>query len=281
MKKKQVISSLFFFVAIGFIAFKIHDHLKAIELIPEHHIEQSEREIYRDLLHYDTPTLQQMLTAAKEIDKCQKYLTSHGSTVVAEVLKDQGAINEFEHYPKGDVYDRVHCSQYYYHSHRKNEHGHFHTFYASYDKGKLDFSHLVGISMDSQDYAFKLFTINHWITGGNWRNANALESRVKNFQVVGSGPSHKVNHWINHIFILFRPQIMRVIRDRDAYIEGLEDKKTLKDIRLEVISSINISVVISKRMIEKILNERLVNQSTKCFQQHGNTVIVEKENTSF
>ena len=72
--------------------------------------------------------LEAMAVAGAQILECYRVLQKSNSNVVAEVIKDGGTFYEFDHYPKGDVYDNETHSQYFYHAHRPKEHGHFHTF---------------------------------------------------------------------------------------------------------------------------------------------------------
>src|SRR5262245_54576306 len=76
--------------------------------------------------------LEAMLDAGREVKNCMRVLAKEGGNVVAELLRDAPSFYEWDHYPKGDVYDRVTHAQYYYHAHpeheRPGEHGHFHTF---------------------------------------------------------------------------------------------------------------------------------------------------------
>ena len=78
------------------------------------------------------PMLERMAGAAVEVQRCERALTKSGDNVVAELLRNAGTFYEWEHYPKGDVYDPDSHAQYYYHAHaegeRPKEHGHFHTF---------------------------------------------------------------------------------------------------------------------------------------------------------
>lgn len=76
--------------------------------------------------------LERMAAAAAEVARCDRALAKSGDNVVAELLSNSGPFYEWEHYPKGDVYDPDSHAQYYYHAHaageRPKEHGHFHTF---------------------------------------------------------------------------------------------------------------------------------------------------------
>ena len=110
--------------------------------------------------------LQTMANAGMQVLECYRVLQKSNSNVVAEVLRGQGEFFELDHYPKGDVYDSETHSQFFYHSHREREHGHFHTFLrekgmpkdcrpvkqsdASFMKERDDkLSHLIAISMNS------------------------------------------------------------------------------------------------------------------------------------
>ena len=110
--------------------------------------------------------LQTMANAGMQVLECYRVLQKSNSIVVAEVLRGQGEFFELDHYPKGDVYNSETHSQFFYHSYREKEHGHFLTFLremgmpkdcrpvkqsdASFMKERDDkLSHLIAISMNS------------------------------------------------------------------------------------------------------------------------------------
>ena len=80
--------------------------------------------------------LEQMAEAGNQILECYRVLQKTEDNMVGEVLRGQGDFFEWDHYPKGDVYDHETHAQYYYHAHPPeerskkygHEHGHFHTF---------------------------------------------------------------------------------------------------------------------------------------------------------
>ena len=138
-----------------------------------------------DLKKLPREQLVAMANAGEEVLECYRVLRKSNTNVVAEVLRGQGKFFELDHYPKGDVFDSEAHSQYYYHSHREDEHGHFHTFLR--EKGmpkecrpikqsEADFmserddklSHLIAISMNSDGFPIGLFTTNRW---RDWRQA--------------------------------------------------------------------------------------------------------------
>ncbi len=77
-------------------------------------------------------SLEPMLAAGEEIQECYRVLAKTGDNIVGELLRHQGTFYEWNHYPKGDIFDHATHSQYFYHAHvkgqRKGEYGHFHTF---------------------------------------------------------------------------------------------------------------------------------------------------------
>ncbi len=115
--------------------------------------------------------LQTMAIAGMQVLECYRVLQKSNSNVVAEVLRGQGEFYELDHYPKGDVYDSETHSQFYYHSHREGEHGHFHTFLrekgmpkdcrpvkqseANFMKERDDkLSHIIAISMNRAGFGW-------------------------------------------------------------------------------------------------------------------------------
>ncbi len=211
--------------------------------------------------------LEEMLEAGEEILECYRLLGKTGDNVVGEVLRGEGTFYEWNHYPKGDVYDHETHSQYFYHAHptelRGGEHGHFHTFLRAkgmpagvqpvpYDgevewpSGDDALSHLVGISMDKRGFPIRLFTTNRWVTGETWYAAEDVIRMLERFEIDHARPSLPVNRWITAMLRLFRPQIIVLIAERDRSIDAWRakhpDKDVFEDRDLELTSEIPISV---------------------------------------
>jgi hypothetical protein len=207
--------------------------------------------------------LETMLAAGEEVAECTRVLTKGGLNVVGEVLKGQGKFIKLNHYPKGDVYDRDSHSQYYYHAHRPDEHGHFHTFLrktgmpegvepvpeaASRDwpKGDKALAHLIAISMDRYGTPIGLFTTNRWVTGETWYRAEDICTMLDRFVIDHAYPSWPTNRWITAMLRLFRPQIETLILERDemlrAWVDKHPDADVFEDRRLETISEAEVDV---------------------------------------
>lgn len=183
--------------------------------------------------------LETMLGAGEEALNCQRILKKTSSNVVAEVLRHQGSFYEWSHYPKGDAIDWDTHSQYYYHAHpnddRPGEHGHFHTFmrYGGMPEGTepspLDVpqktnqnrigAHLIAVSMDKKGYASKMFTVNRWVTDETFYPADQVSRMLDRFEMDHAHPSWPTNRWLTATMILFRPQILHLLIERDASLD--------------------------------------------------------------
>ena len=211
--------------------------------------------------------LETMAAAGAEIVEVHRVLAKTKDNIVGELLRDQGTFYEWDHYPKGDVYDHETHGQYYYHAHPfedrfEKEHGHFHTFIrpkgmppgikpakVSGTKPKKDpndeLSHLIAVSMDKMGFSFRLFTVNRWVTGESWYTAGDVAALLDFFKIDHTRPSWPVNRWITALLRLFKPQIIELIQARDRTVELWQAQdptvNVFEDRNLEVTSYFDIS----------------------------------------
>jgi len=218
--------------------------------------------------------LENMAEAGAQILECYRLLNKGGSNVVAEVLKGQGTFYEMDHYPEGDAYDPETHSQFYYHSHREGEHGHFHTFLreagmptgmrpaqqtrAPFKDDRDDtLSHLIAISMDKSGFPTQLFTTNRWVTADHWYKADDVIIMLDRFDMDMSFPSLVTNMWLTNMVRLFRPQIEELIRARDVKVEAwaaeYPDEDAFEDRELEITALLDISVEAQIEAVGKAL----------------------------
>ena len=212
-------------------------------------------------------TLETMRAAGEEIQECYRVLGKTGDNVVGELLRNQGTFYEWNHYPKGDIYDHATNSQYFYHAHvkgqRKGEHGHFHTFLrakgmaagvvpvlyegeAEWPEGDSALSHLIGISMDPKGVPIGLFSVNRWVTGEAWYTADDVVQMLGRFNIDHASPSWPANRWITAMLRLFQPQIIDLVRKRDVVVADWQakypDRDVYEDRDLEITAQMAISV---------------------------------------
>lgn len=231
-----------------------------------------------DLKAQPRERLQRMEAAGAEVLECYRVLRKTNDNIVGEVLRHQGTFYQWQHYPKGDVFDGETNAQFYYHAHpageRKPEHGHFHTFlrprgmpsgikpadvpHEDAPKGANDkLSHLIAISMDRPGYPVRLFTTNRWVTGEVWYRAADVQAMLDRFVIDHARPSWPVNRWITAMVQLFLPQIEWLLDRRDAAVQDWQaanaDADVFEDRALEVTSDLEISVETQIREIQRAL----------------------------
>ncbi len=215
--------------------------------------------------------LQAMQKAGEEFLYWQRILEKSKATLVSDILKGQESLLNRRHYPKGEVADAETHSQYYYHRHRGEEHGHFHLFLESpaippncippsrKKEKEPPFVHLLALSMDNEGLPIKLFTTNQWVSGGIWIKAEDLCPIVERFKVDHAFPSWPANQCLNALLRLFSPQISELLHARDAAIEKWMEKNPKDNVfenrKLEIPSEISICVHTQIETIREILEQ--------------------------
>lgn len=214
-----------------------------------------------------------MYDAAAEATECAAALAQDGTNPVTEVLDGATAVEEWMHFPPGDVVDPQTNSQFYYHAHAAEErvdgeHGHFHAFVRP---KKIDsaltpvpvaglkqddaacIAHLVGISTDATGDVIRLFTTNRWVTGETWFDAGAMISLLDRFNVTVDAPSRDLNRWISAVVRMYRPQIADLIRARDEAVAAHGGDNVFEDRTLQVTSEIPVDFLEQIRALEAAL----------------------------
>lgn len=210
--------------------------------------------------------IERLAEAAAEVVNCIRVLEKSGSNLVAEALAGREFI-EYEHYPEQDVYDPETHAQYYFHAHPQtrgewNDYGHFHTFLrpkgvppgirplmpeeAEADQANDTPCHLIAISMNRAGRPVRLFTTNRWVTAEAWYGAPDVTAMLDRFVVDLAKPSWPLNRWISAMMILYRDDIERLIRERDATVAQWRaahpDRNVFEDRGLEVTSGMAIDL---------------------------------------
>ena len=229
--------------------------------------ERQEETRHLDMATQPVKRLRTMLAAGEEVIEVQRVLARTDDNVVSELLRGHETFYEWDHYPKGDVYDRQSHSQYFYHAHpggfRDTEHGHFHTFVRAkglprgmkpmrrkkrdkWPMGDDALAHVVAISMGSKGEPLRLFTTNRWVTGETWYCADDVAKVIGRFVIDHARPSWPTNRWVVAMVRLFWPQVILLLKARDQVIENWAvqnpSKDTLEDRRLEIVSQAEVDI---------------------------------------
>ena len=190
-----------------------------------------------------------MAAAGRDVAAAERALARQGFNAVARLLRDEGPFYEWDHYPAGDVFDQRHGAQYFYHAHAADrrlpeEHGHFHCFLRPDGPDKLH--HLVALAVDRESRPIRLFTVNRWVTEESWITARETIGLLDRFVLETSRPSRWVNRWLSGVLHLFRPDIERLILERDRTVAAWQARHPSADAlaaqELEILSELAISV---------------------------------------
>ncbi|MGD9924158.1 MAG: hypothetical protein AB7V13_22365 [Pseudorhodoplanes sp.] len=212
-----------------------------------------------------------MAEAGITIVRCIDELGEPSKNLVLDVLRGSDAFVEWDHYPSGDVYDEHSGCQYYFHAHApdgraEKDFGHFHTFIDVREKrrrnsvaSKPRLTHLVGISMTPTGFPVRLFTTNRWVTGEVWRKADQIIAKLDRF-AVQRPDDFPADRWLTAMIRLFRPQIEKLLIDRDLRVKQWQsthpNEDAFEDTRLEVTSQLDISLFEHIEALDRELDRR-------------------------
>ncbi len=232
-----------------------------------------------DLSGLPEAQLEAMHDAAAAMLDCERELAQAGSSVVMEVLRDQGDFLIWERYPKGDLFDLENHSHYFYHAHvademADGENGHFHLFVRPaeiapdrepwYLPGAIvpedpaaRFAHIGAVSVDNQGRLIRLFTTNRWVTNETLYRAEDVISLLDHFAIELDHPSKAVNRWLTSLVTLYRPQLEGLLRTRDttleAFVQEHPDSEVHEDRALQNTSEVFVDTVKQIEAIEAAL----------------------------
>lgn len=185
--------------------------------------------------------------ALAEIAFCEAVLAKGGLNVLSETFAGVDNITAWDHYPRGDVYDPASGAQWYYHCHPAEdgvaEHGHFHCFVRP-EGSEGPVHHLAAIGVDGQGRLLRIFTVNQWVVGDDWADADSTIALLPRFDIQMPGPSYLVNRWLTAIVVAYEDEIAALIRARDLTLANHRpgaDVAPREDRSLEVTSEFTLA----------------------------------------
>lgn len=159
--------------------------------------------------------------ALAEIAFCEDILAKGGLSVLSDTFGGVTSIEAWAHYPPGDVFDPASNAQWYYHCHPAEEgsaeHGHFHCFLRP-EGPEGPIHHLVAVGVDANGRATRLFTVNQWVVGDDWADADATIALLRRFDMQMPTPSYLVNRWLTGMVVAYETEIADLIRRRDTVL---------------------------------------------------------------
>lgn len=178
---------------------------------------------------------------------CEKTLAKTGDNVLLETLRGAESVTAWQHFPQGDIYDPESGAHWYYHCHDPasdaQEHGHFHCFLRPSGKdGPVH--HLIAIGVDPYGRLLRLFTVNHWVVGDSWADAQETIPLLARFDAHVGRPNYLVNRWLTAIISLYADEVTDLIHQRDVAISNQNQDLAvaLKDRSLEVTSELRVNL---------------------------------------
>lgn len=173
-------------------------------------------------------------------------LKSEGSNVVKKVMNGKTYVYDpYTHYPyDGGISDEKTGYRIFFHAHRPNEYGHFHTF-ATDEKGEL--IHLVLISMNKEGEPIALATVNRWVTDDKYVKADILKKLLDNFQMDPNlFVEKRVVEFVYNTIYAYKERIYELFDDRDKWIKDYVNQnfnEPFEDREYEILSERKINLI--------------------------------------
>lgn len=167
-------------------------------------------------------------------------LKAEGTNLVAKIMNGKKyEFDPYTHYPyDGGIKDESTGYQLFFHAHREDEYGHFHTF-ATDEDGKL--VHLVLISMNKAGELIGLATVNRWVTGDKYVKADRLKELSKTFKINPKlYKDERVIRFVNYVFKAYKSEIEELFDKRDQWINNYVQtyyREPFEDREFEILSS--------------------------------------------
>ena len=144
-----------------------------------------------------------------------------------------------QHYPSEvGIQDVESGCRFFFHHHRPEEYGHFHTF------GRDEYGapiHIVMITINAAGVATKLTTTNQWVTGTRYVDAAGMSTFIDRFSLKPANTKQpQLAAFIHETVKKHRTAIDRLYRERDAWLaeqKRLGNPSPFTDKRHEELSS--------------------------------------------
>ena len=120
--------------------------------------------------------------------------------------------------------------------------------------------------MDQDGLPKALFSTNRWVTGETFYKAEDVVALLDRFAIDQVYPCLATNNWLTAMLRLFRPQVERLLRERDRRIleheQAHPDRDVFEDEELEVTSEVSIDIDEQIERIDRSLSQRRTIQTS-------------------
>lgn len=175
--------------------------------------------------------------AADSLLSCLLEMAEAETNPVLQIIDTELPLEENKKYPPGLLQFNHMGWRAYYHCHPATragnhrfvgEHGHFHIFIRSQNAPEV-WSHLVALAMDNMGQPMGWFTVNHWVTGETWQDAEILINQLG--EIPFDRQTTLVERWILSLLELNRDKIADVLSERDKLIKEQQAADLSRDIK--------------------------------------------------
>lgn len=183
--------------------------------------------------------------AIRTIIEIIENLHKEGSSLVLKTLNGKKYVRDAEtHYPNEEaIKDNETKCTLFFHAHRNEEFGHFHTFIDD-ENGNL--IHLVMISVNENGFPIAISTLNRWVTDDHFIPANKLKEQFLKFKMNDElFPDKRINQFISSIFTAYKIEIFNLFDERDNVIDNyisINAMVPFEDDEIEILSTCKIDI---------------------------------------
>lgn len=191
------------------------------------------------------------VSASESVIGCLLEMAEIETNPVLEVLDSDKPLEENKKYPPDLLQFKQTGWRAYYHCHPasragnhrfQGEHGHFHIFVRTQTAPET-WSHLVALAMDNMGQPLGWFTVNHWVSGEAWENADAL---VKHLNTIPYDKQDSlVEYWLLSLLALNSDGVKSILYERDKVIleqNDVTDVDCKQDKDIYLLSEIKINL---------------------------------------
>lgn len=175
--------------------------------------------------------------AAELLAGCLLEMAEAETNPVLQIINPDTPLEENKKYPAGLLQFNQSGWRAYYHCHPstrtgnhrfKGEHGHFHIF-VRINNDPETWSHLVALAMDNMGQPMGWFTVNHWVTGETWQDAEVLINQLK--VIPFDTQTTLIERWLLSLLVLNKDKITDILYTRDKLIKEQQLTNTDKDVK--------------------------------------------------
>lgn len=164
-------------------------------------------------------------SAQEALYDCIQQLAARGSNPVLEVLQGISTVEQDTKYPINGLTFAQQGIRAFYHCHDSiqrlpNEHGHFHIFVcADAQADTANWAHLAALAMDDYGQPIQWFSVNHWVTGGQWLTISDLLHQLS--QLTLNSEMLLVEQWLMALLKICQAQLQQLLIQRDEVLTQL------------------------------------------------------------